>query len=1450
MAIRVNPQTKIIEDTREREAQVAELGMQTRPKTAIERLKEKGPQSLQYRYSTSRLTDKQFNPYSDESFAYYRQGKDDPNLPDTIKPTKFNFQDQERVRQEQEFIDLKRREEAGIDELAAQQQREETVDPIADIRPEITLDANERRKLLAAEAAGQSFAPTTQNLVNKIAPQGESVTSILNDGFGQTVARGDKLVAGVWGKVSPEIAGAGTDIQMAYAKPAQAKSMIKATIASAIDEGRGRSNVLRGGEETLRMPANLNQNEQALFNEKMDAEQRMANDAPKTFLDYLNDYHPGISFNPLSLKGIFFDPNGFNGGVFLPNPLTRTKQNQMLVDPKLIRIMNFVTEKHLLQTQYVPALGTEASQELVDQGVIRPEQLELFEDGPSGEAPAQIEQGGASRVAGASRLGREIYKEWKREQNRALGRPTSNYNVNALTNDQYETIGAFARDAWQSTNPDLMTKETTGNIVKYQLTEWGLKALEASAQSAPDAFKNVERKPRLVTTPNALPSDQQANVKTTAIYNRKLRQVEEGRLNMNSIPHKIDTLRSKLSIQLIFEALRQAKSQQDLDPVGDLFKLGPEKFRAFQGEKDRKIAERVQKLSGPGSKSITFDGDLYEIAKAEIDAEYDPAYEMDKQFTRALEFLNTIGRYSNGAYHLDFVLQELTTRMHVDQTRFNPQLIPWVRYITGGVEPTTFNPKAASEEHGTFKELMAILFIPGGKKALPKVRERMFDEAMAESGQPGSLFDAIAAEGAVVEESLMNAEAHEETLGLLREIGPSVNPRQQNKMMMNPETGQMEPATLTDNTYIKVPEQLANVPLLNIPDSLMARTRDSAGLSEDLDGVHRIEAAIEMKKYLQAIKNGTKFTTNIGIEYDGKTHGVSSFLATLGAIKQGYRTGVFRKTGAEKNLDELPVAELAEVEGLSPAEIEKRAGDIRDAMGYYMESNGLEYAVNGFGVDGTTGQKLYEILNLAIQDRDNFLKQPVMTLSYGRLIQRLDAEVRQTVLAGDFSSPIRDIIADLKNTKALDKKLDHKNGQTEEHFVIDYLHNILADSIDSELHPGVLEVGQLLRANNIVATMSNDIMEIENALGFKSYIGAKESIKKIDRDTGQPVMSDISILTSKINPDGKQVVVKGIGMRESVPSGSAPRDGRPGGWARGRLIPAIIQAIDGAWMNKMFTGSSWNKLQGQYMLPIMDAVKTDIKGGAAVRREANKNWSEVTKTYSPYKSLMMDWTPGAIARFEKKLEDMGDQVVSFDAVNLAIAREFARKNQAVDEEFTREDSMRIIATELGPFKMFYNLMHATKPTFYVEPGKLSLNNLVELLEDTMEFRPRDKKKVDKETKNIRPETISEYSFAKKLAAMNMADRIMTVNIDGKKSGPAVDIQKANLNADSRFKYIGAEPRKELNAKQMLYIFRKMIRELKLVERNKAFVEGNDKAKEQYFKELMKRLNDVFQIDAG
>ena len=116
-------------------------------------------------------------------------------------------------------------------------------------------------------------------------------------------------------------------------------------------------------------------------------------------------------------------------------------------------------------------------------------------------------------------------------------------------------------------------------------------------------------------------------------------------------------------------------------------------------------------------------------------------------------------------------------------------------------------------------------------------------------------------------------------------------------MMMNPETGQMEPATLIDQTYIKIPEQLANVPTLNVPDSLMFRTRDSAGLSEDLDGVHRIEAAIEMKKYLEAIKHNTQFTTNIGLEYDGKTHGVSSFLASLGAIKQAYRTGVLRKAG-------------------------------------------------------------------------------------------------------------------------------------------------------------------------------------------------------------------------------------------------------------------------------------------------------------------------------------------------------------------------------------------------------------------------------------------------------------------------------------------------------------------------------------------------------------------------
>ena len=253
-----------------------------------------------------------------------------------------------------------------------------------------------------------------------------------------------------------------------------------------------------------------------------------------------------------------------------------------------------------------------------------------------------------------------------------------------------------------------------------------------------------------------------------------------------------------------------------------------------------------------------------------------------------------------------------------------------------------------------------------------------------------------------------------------------------------------------------------------------------------------------------------------------------------------------------------------------------------------------------------------------------------MTLSYGQLLKNLNGAIRDTLGSGVNGNKIRKIINEPAVRKILVDKA--KKNQSPEDVVVEYLHNILADAIDSELHPDIIQVGQLLRANNVVAMLSDEIMTVKNAIGVDNYIGARQSVM-IDRK------GNISVTL----PSGKKV--GGVPIYKSSPSGSAMRDGKPGGWGRGRVIPAVIQGIDGAWMNKTFTGNSWKDLKRSYMLPIMDAIKTDLGSARSVRRHANSNWWTTIKDYSYVDEIMGKWTPKTIADFRTKLTNMGNETI-------------------------------------------------------------------------------------------------------------------------------------------------------------------------------------------------------------
>ena len=945
----------------------------------------------------------------------------------------------------------------------------------------------------------------------------------------------------------------------------------------------------------------------------------------------------GQSINPNSTKGILFDPKGFNAGKM-------REDNVMQVDPMFGRTMGIATEKFILQNQY----NVRPNQETDTQG------LEDFAE----KALAEVEQvttdeGKLRRGIGNQQLGREIFRAWKREQNAMRGRPTDEYTETGVTADQFETMGTLAKEMYHAANPELYSRESDSfnRTVEYKLTPVGATALAAAEASSPAVFAGYEVKPstlprgkQQLTEAGLGESRQYRKAKTTSVVNQKINEVEEARDNMNSVAHGVDPLRKKIYFQLAIEVLTQLKDSERPPAAGDLLKIGPSKMIAFKGELDKKLLE-------------------------DPNTDYNPSFEAEKQVTKFIETLNTIAKYSNQANYLDFAVQELQTRMHATQTRFNPQLVPWIRFVTGGLNPPSVNPNSNSDETLMFKEIMAKHFIKGADKLLPENRVKAFD---TEWNSPNhGIFASYIQDGKSISESLLNAEQDQKYSDAMKRI------------------------SLNDKG-ISIPPELATMPRLKLSPGLKSKA-----IGEELEGLNLIEGAHELFKFEQAQKSNTSFKSNIAVELDGKTHGPASNLMQLGSMKAAYRAGVLRKAGATKNLDSIPVADLYQGAETDP---DLQAGDIRDAMQYFMLENGQVYAEN-FVPNRSLQPSMYKILELATKDRDNFLKKPPMTLAYGQLLKNLRQAITEVIFTGPSSVQIRQIVNSKEIGAVLDSKIQAskaRNKPSREDIVADFLHDILADSIDAELDPGVVQVGQLLRANNVVAMLSDEVMKVKNAIGVDNYIGAKSTMMK--EEVGN---------TGVMFGEGSPVARAGaVPLYSQQPSGSAIREGKPGGWGRGRIIPAVIQGIDGAWMNRMFTGNSFRTLKRSYMLPIMDAVKTDLSGARKVRELANKNWWDVIEEYSYVNSLMEDWTPGAIQRFRTKLENIGDTSVDI----------------SMDNEY----------------RGFYYLLHDTEET-----GLFSTKNLSRTLYDTMEHPPRKQ-----------GEKVKSYEFGKKERAERLAEALM------------------------------------------------------------------------------------------
>ena len=1254
----------------------------------------------------------------------------------------------------------------------------------------------------------------------------------------------------------------------------------------------------------------------------------------------LEALHPTHTYNPYSTKSILLNPEGFDAGVIGENPFIGhnkgpsmekmdnisklPKIERMMIDPMFGVIANAVFEKYLLQTQFVPTAGEAhpAVEAIVKRGILpsrKPKgtdenkltdtsEKEGMETPPQNEVwvpkldkdgePVQRSDGsivmlygGVTRLAGSATIGREAFKEWKRWQNHTMGRPTDAYDENSVSNSEYEVIGTFIRELYQRTNPDLYKVERLNGKQYYKLTDTGLRALQQAADAAPNAFKAREVKGRTVSR-NVVEFETKGKREvTTVVHTGQIAQQEEARQNFQSVAMKIDTLRNKLAYQVAAPALVAAKNQVTLDPLGDFFDIGPEKFDEFRGTFKRKVAEVRRENPDMSIK------DAENLVWSREGENYRPEYEMDKQITRFLEFLNTVGRDSDQAMYLDVVIQKLTGRMHVAQTRFNPQLKPWMRYVIGGVLHSEFHPNKPSEEHGIFKEEMAKRFIRGAKDLLPKERIARFDEEIESylvNKDPNSLFAQIYNEGAAVEASLISDEDLKTYNKEFSKVGLATQPTRfeegtkdaklDRAAQMSKGLSQGSVKTGFDAImeeegvgpeYISVPESIGSIPRLDIPESLMARTRGGNNKSEGIEGLQIIEGAIEFKRYMDARNAYKPFRTNLQVEYDGKTHGPSSMLALVGALKAAYRIGLLRKPNQPLKLGPIDAKDLVDMDPDADAVyVDEVAGDLRDAMGAFMLENKDAYAENYTGISGLKNNlnaTLSNMIEAAVRDREHYLKKPPMVLTYGRLLKNLKEEIFEVIFVGESTEQISKLKEDKEFMAAFEKNKKDPN-QNVDGYITDFLHTILADAIDTQLHPAVIEFGQLMRANALVAALTDEVMVVKNASGIDQYVGARETVVKRDQD-GEVIEGDIFVESG----GGKAGNVSAnYVLGKSRPAGSAMKNGIPGGHGRGRGVPAVAQGIDGDWMMRLYSGKSWEILSdipNFWLLGVFDAGVTNISSAAEVRRQANKAWKTSVKEFYPWKHTLVVQPKQSFAKLYKRLgfDPQEKKWISEDHANMKIPFiDFREKygnwpNNVVAPNKSDPSTLPTqvyyqgggrdrreigkFASDLeGPYKLYYYLLHDTSPG--ESEGDLSLKSLYRAIDDAMiqrgkhGFRPRKGLIKDEDGKVIqKPESYTDYEKEKQKHVKKVVHamiRMIDQNVPEK--------QKLNLEAKLLTKDPVTTPLEGMTRKQIKNFADAIQWGLDIYANNEFYDRTLTKSHDYLFNEVEKKGDETLQID--
>ena len=850
---------------------------------------------------------------------------------------------------------------------------------------------------------------------------------------------------------------------------------------------------------------------------------------------------------------IFFHENLLDAGI-------EKGDGTIVLDPNFLRIMSLATEAFLMNSMFTSK----------DEDVIISE---------PDERGMRTKEYSLTKSDNNIQLGREVFQAWKRQQAQDAGLPTDTYlnTFNEIPNTVFTHIGDLAKEVYSEANDNILAPgPKRGQQNTFIIPPAGIETLTKLHKANWGLFNNPEIKPMVAPSDTGkliYEATTQVRDITTKLPGTKLGDtslIEAAQINANSVAMVNDTRRESIMFLLGMSALTNAgridqegnyvyvkNTGEASQKYPDIFKIGQTKYESLKSEKER--------LYNAAKRAAEANMDKKAQRLKKLADSYDPKAILDIEREKLIGIMEAAGRYKDKNY-LTFAMQALTGRLHAQQTLYNPQAHKIIRFIIGGNNKFQFRADGTSELEKTYKEVLyAHLFEKPFKKekgfAIPRdERIKGFD---AEKGK--ALYNKYLRWGIQLQQLVdnFNTQKAKDSLTAFKAV------KSQDQM---------------NKVKIDMFRNFGGDPILD------AELKNwLTGYEEE--AIIQADYLMDLAKYDSAVKNKGLHTTTIVTEIDGKTHGPATMAATLGNMQMARRSGIL--------MDQDFTQMLAT----------RDFQDLRDAMAFHMRDKLKTIFAKPGGAANNQFSVYENLLEMAIDDRENFLKQSPMTMGYGQEIPSLIDHVDTTIFLN------KDIGRLLNKNKISYNK------------AADFLHTMLVDSIYETFDPMTIQASKLMKGNAYASAITNEVISISQPWGGLSTIAGAESFQE-------------EFKTYYRLPATKRAIQKTVTHygRKTSPSAARGMAGGDyeilGGWTTGRIMPALVQPYDANMIARTMSGPSWNRIteaaksygaQSAFVLPIFDAFMVDLGTLTAVREEANKHHKESMINHDYSEKIARDW---------------------------------------------------------------------------------------------------------------------------------------------------------------------------------------------------------------------------------